>query len=53
MVFGVVFMEKKAKKNKKAVLRKIFYLTSSQQEHFRTKFKQILEGMLQGYNFCF
>jgi len=37
MVFGVVFIKKNAKKNKKKVaLLKIFYLISPQQKHFRT-----------------
>jgi hypothetical protein len=41
MLFGVFFMEKNAKKKKKKknmVLRKVFYLISPQQEHFRIKF---------------
>jgi len=34
-------------------VRKILYLISLQQKHFRRQFKQILEATTQGYNFCF
>jgi hypothetical protein len=44
---------KMQKTKKKPVLRRIFYLISPQQEHFRTKFKQILEAIVCGYNFHF
>jgi hypothetical protein len=53
MLFGSVSMEKNAKNKKNGALRKIFYLISPQQEHFRTKFKQILEATFKGYNFRF
>ena len=53
MLFGVVFIEKNAKKKKNGTLLKIFYLISPQQEHFRTKFQLILEATVQGYNFRF
>jgi len=37
MLFGVVFIKKNAKNEKKnAALLKIFYLISPQQKHFRT-----------------
>jgi hypothetical protein len=50
----VLFSWRKMQKRKKNVaLRKIFYLISPQREHFRTKFKRILEAMFQGYNFRF
>jgi hypothetical protein len=49
----VLFSWRKIQKKKNAALRKIFYLIFSQQEHFRTKFKWIVEAMLQGYNFRF
>ena len=43
----------KQKNKKKPAVRRIFYLISLQQEHFRTWFKQIQEATMQGYNFCF
>jgi hypothetical protein len=53
MLFGSVSMEKNAQNKKNRALRKIFYLISPQQEHFRTKFKRILEATFKGYNFRF
>jgi hypothetical protein len=41
------------KKKKKRGAENFFYLISPQREHFRTKFKRILEAMFQGYNFRF
>ena len=52
MLFGVVFKEKNAKKNKKKLaVGKTFCLISPQGEHFRTYLKQVWEAPVQDYNF--
>jgi len=50
----VLFSWRKTQKTKKnAAVKKMFFLISPQQEHFRPWCKQILKATLQGYNFHF